>query len=341
MAGDPTAWPLPQLVVDDQPSHHCPDREDGYHRQAKRAEGVGQLPDVGGHHGEGAGGQGGRQGPRQAGDQPPGAVGADHAGQQPGLAPDPGQHEPHIHAGIRGHDAPDRGRDPGGNAAARVLVDPAIPQGCHGQLGNQADDQLSDTLVKLAGAESGQRDQGDRVCNAGLGHDRSRAAAAGQVGQADRQIPAFPLPAFVGGLQEPVFVGEVEALTSDVDPPGHLVVEALGQQLGQLVGQLLGQFGGEVGVGQQADDHAVGVPGSPAIGCRHGQPFTSAAPRLRHSLARLPARTPPATGEHVILLVIPPGVTRPDRSALAGRPIRPELHGQHRPALGGRSAAVL
>ena len=85
------------------------DRADGGRRQPQRAEGVGQLPDVGGHDGDGAGGQGGRQGAGQAGDQPPGAVGADHAGEQSGLAADPGQHEPHIDAGIRCRHPPSGG----------------------------------------------------------------------------------------------------------------------------------------------------------------------------------------------------------------------------------------
>src|SRR5215212_5662955 len=43
----------------------------------------------------------------------------------------------------------------------------------------------------------------------------------------------------------------------------------------------------------------------------------------------------------VIPSVIPPGATRPDRSALAGRATRPELPGQHSPACRGRSAPVL
>jgi hypothetical protein len=43
----------------------------------------------------------------------------------------------------------------------------------------------------------------------------------------------------------------------------------------------------------------------------------------------------------VIVHVIPPGATRPDRSALAGRPTRGELQGQHSPARRGRSAPVL
>ena len=66
VAGDPAARALPQLVVDDQPRHHGPDREHGRHRQPQRAKGVRQLPEVGGHHGEGAG----RQGAARAPDRP-------------------------------------------------------------------------------------------------------------------------------------------------------------------------------------------------------------------------------------------------------------------------------
>jgi hypothetical protein len=76
----------------------------------------------------------------------------------------------------------------------------------------------------------------------------------------------------VGDGQDPVLVGEVEALPEDPDLPGHPVVETLGQQLGQLAGQLLGQLGRAVGVDQQADHHPVEAPGPPAIGCRHGRP---------------------------------------------------------------------
>jgi hypothetical protein len=43
----------------------------------------------------------------------------------------------------------------------------------------------------------------------------------------------------------------------------------------------------------------------------------------------------------VIPIVIPPGATRPVRSALAGRPTQPDLQGDHAPALSGRLAAVL
>src|SRR5829696_421791 len=43
----------------------------------------------------------------------------------------------------------------------------------------------------------------------------------------------------------------------------------------------------------------------------------------------------------VIPLVIPSNATRPNRSALAGRPIRPEQQGHYSALLRGRSAAVL
>jgi hypothetical protein len=120
--------------------------------------------------------------------------------------------------------------------------------------------------------EGRQRGQGDTVGQVGLGQDRPQAAAAGQIGQADHQIPAFPRPALVGDGQDLLLVGEVEALAPDPDLPGHLIVEVLCQQFGQLGGQLLGQLGGEVRVGQQAEHQAAGAPGPLAIGCRHGHP---------------------------------------------------------------------
>ena len=213
-----------------------------------------------GHDGEGAGGQGGRQSAGQAGDQPPGTVGADHAGQQPGLATDSGEQKPHIDAGIGRHDPSDGPGDPQAGSGTRVLAGPALLQRFHCQLRNQADDQRSGALVELAGPEGRERGQGDPVAHAGLGHDGPQAAAAGQVGRADHQIPAFPSPALGGELQEPLLIAKVEALGEDLDLPGHLVVQAFGQQLGQLAGQLLSQLDRQVRVTQQAERHAVRAP---------------------------------------------------------------------------------
>ena len=147
VAGDPAARALPQLVVDDQPRHHGPDREHGRHRQPQRAKGVRQLPEVGGHHGEGAGRQGGRQGAGQAGDQPPGAVGADHAGQQPRLTADPREDETHIDVGIGCDHPPDGGHEPGASGRRTLVTGLWKREAFPVQLLNQADDHLPDTLV--------------------------------------------------------------------------------------------------------------------------------------------------------------------------------------------------
>jgi hypothetical protein len=88
-------------------------------------------------------------------------VGADHAGQQPALAADPRQAEPHDDAGVGGHDSPDRGRGPGAGPAG-FLVGPAPPRPRH-ELGDQADDQLPGTAVELAGPEGRQGGQGESI----------------------------------------------------------------------------------------------------------------------------------------------------------------------------------
>src|SRR4029453_3546452 len=73
------------------------------------------------------------------------------------------------------------------------------------------------------GPEGRQAGQGDPVGQAGLGHDRPQANAAGQVGQADHQIPAFPRPTLAGDRHDPLLIGEIKALAPDPALPSHLV----------------------------------------------------------------------------------------------------------------------
>jgi hypothetical protein len=88
---------------------------------------------------------------------------------------------------------------------------------------------------------------------------------------------------------------------------------------------------------------------TPECSATSGAGVTSLTPARRRRGSRGGSSTTPRTSAslsrverlHVILPVIPPGATRPPRSALAGRPIRPDLQGKHTAARGGRSAPVL
>ena len=107
----------------------------------------------------------------------------------------------------------------------------------------------------------------------------------------------------------------------------------------------VGEGGGEVAAEDSVD--LLG-PGDSHVATIAGAAVPVSIPVVGYAWAAVVCAAPESKSSHpsrerptVILTVIPPGTTRPHRSALAGRPTRPDLHGQHRPARHRRSAAVL
>ena len=101
---------LPQAVRHDQPQHGRADRQHGQGKQAKPTQGIRQHPKVRGNERKDHRRCGGRQRPRELNDQPPGPVGADHAGQEPHVPAHHRSDEAEINIVIRRFDHADRCR---------------------------------------------------------------------------------------------------------------------------------------------------------------------------------------------------------------------------------------
>ena len=201
----------------------------------------------------------GREGHRQRAHepqrQPPRAVGAQHAQQQPDVAGDDPRDETHpvlapLRAGAQFAHAAGHGlgqREPFGGALGLRQVAEHVP--------DQADDRLDGALAHRDRAERGHGQDRDAMGRADMGDHRTPRGLQREVGHAHRQVPAaleeHPAPRrdqlaeVRRRLHQPV--------GDELDPPpdpGQLP----GEPVGDLPDQALGQLRRGSRCGQQADD---------------------------------------------------------------------------------------
>jgi hypothetical protein len=202
-----------------------------------------------------------------------GAVGADHPGHQPGTAADLGGDEAHPGLLVGGQDPPHRASQPRPPVTGPPAAAAGVRQLPDQLAADQPQDRLPGALPQPHGPEGRHRHHRHLGGGVQVGDQRTLTAAERQVGQADRQVPAFPGQPLAGHREQLALVhlARRERLADGPDLPGHPVADLLGQQPGELAGQPLGQLPRQVGVGQQAQ-HPGGLGAFP-VGCHHRPPF--------------------------------------------------------------------
>jgi hypothetical protein len=255
---------LPQAVRDDQPGHQRGQPEQHDHGEAERAEGVAHLPDGVGGEGERGCAERADQQFGQAQQSTPGAVRADHSGQQPRPAGPPRGDvaqlsgvAPAVHPVDGGDPARQLGRFPSGRPYPLV-----------GGVGEQPVHEVRDDRADgrhLAQSERGQRHQGGPAPGGGLRDQRHPVGVQRQVGQAERDVPPV-----VGAPSSEVVeqrVGAAVTARGHVTPafpdgPSHVGVHPLGQPVGQLGAQPRGDPGRVIRWGRHQSDDDLRAAGS-------------------------------------------------------------------------------
>ena len=185
---------LPETVRDDQEHDDPARRQQRQQRQPRPGERVGEPPDVRRHEREDDRRGGRRERAREAGDQAPGAVGADHAREQSQVAVQHGGDEADIDLVVVGRDAPHRrgqlgepARDaPPAREPALVVPRRAVRLGA---LADEALDEPRDDVARAATqaerAERRERDDPDAVWKQ---HDAQADRLAGELRDVDRSL---------------------------------------------------------------------------------------------------------------------------------------------------------